>query len=207
MWRLFQAHKQATPRVDLFPSVSPLLIDCRAWPVAQDEALLDLYRAFHSSVSAITTDERGCCWAASGALVEGVAGRCLAPDWPALQGCAGSECEWFACCLFPSPRGAVHILCLTLKAGQAASYHALLKRLSAMQPQRPAGTHPASPTDERKVRCFHLEARCCVERKLSTRFDPLQTRARCGASSWRRSRRTAFTRATGQHSLRSLYSS
>ncbi|KAI7842069.1 hypothetical protein COHA_004266 [Chlorella ohadii] len=37
----------------------------RVWSASKDEAVLELYRAFHSSVSAITTDERGCCWAAS----------------------------------------------------------------------------------------------------------------------------------------------
>ncbi len=40
----------------------------RVWSAAKDESVLDLYRAFQSAVSAITTDERGCCWAASGAL-------------------------------------------------------------------------------------------------------------------------------------------
>ncbi|PRW45448.1 serine threonine- kinase drkA isoform A [Chlorella sorokiniana] len=35
----------------------------RVWYAATGKAVVDVYSAFHSPVAAITTDERGCCWA------------------------------------------------------------------------------------------------------------------------------------------------
>lgn len=39
----------------------------RAWSGLKQESLLPLYRGHRSPVTAITTDEHGYCWAASGA--------------------------------------------------------------------------------------------------------------------------------------------
>lgn len=154
------AQSRPAQRVDLFASVSSLLIDCRAWPVAKDEALLDLYRAFHSSVSAITTDERGCCWAASGAPGEGDSGRRVAPDRTVVQGRAGSECE---CCPPLTKRLGGYLLPAT---------------------HRPAKLCPGT------MHCWGVCLPSRTSALLPRTLPPRQTSARCGASysasNWRR---------------------